>query len=463
MNMKFSEEDYKDLFAGLKLTPELTKRLDRIYATPEGEVEVRWVHRLITHYMYDPRQISCGVPAGAGRNAYRSTVYADIVVYRDKERREPFIVVEVKKPSESPHEGLAQVESYARNLGAEYHVWSDWLDTRFFKTAKYIDHSTPIGNIPSWAITGSKYGYLTKDHVLPPFKDEEHLREVVRVCHNKIFFNLGHDPAKAFDELMKMLFLKMFDERMTPDRYEFAVLPNQSKEEVGLHIRELFSRSVSSSRYSDVFTTRFSLPGENIHLDLDDETIQYIVTKFQSFSLVNTTSSLEGVDIKGTVFERMVGSTFRGELGAYFTPRELVDFCVRMLDPSLNDRVLDPSCGSGGFLIMVLKHVLEKVRAGNPNLSEAEIYAAAKDFAEKGIFGVDINERMVRVCKMNMIMHGDGHSGIFNAHGLAIGMSDQIPIREGSLSMVFSNPPFAGRESDELYLNRFETSKTEDG
>ncbi len=456
-------EELKSLFEDIKLPTDLSKRLTKTHSEPEGDVETRWIHRLITHYKYLPKQLALQVPAGAGRAAARSKVYADIVVYRDVQKTEPFIVVEVKKRNSSPREGTKQAESYARNLGAEYHVWSDWIDTKYLKTAKYIDQSTPVGNIPTWTKGTESKAYLTKDHVLPPFKDEEHLRDVVKQCHDKIFFNLGHDPAKSFDELMKILFLKMYDERVTPKHYEFAVLPDQTKEEVSKNIRKLFKQASTSPRYSDVFTTRFSKPGANVNLELDSDTIYYLVQRFQGYSLVNTTSTLEGVDIKGTVFERMVGSTFRGELGAYFTPRELVEFCVRLVDPTNDDTVLDPACGSGGFLIMVIKHIHDNIIRNNPNLSESEIYSSVKDFCEKNIFGVDINERMVRVTKMNMIMHGDGHSGIYNTHGLNLGTSDRLPLKEGSIAKIFSNPPFAGRESDPKYLTRFESAKTDDG
>jgi type I restriction enzyme M protein len=456
-------DELNELFDGIKLSKEIEKRLEKVCDTPEGDVEAKWVHKLISHYMYSPKQIAMQVPAGAGRNAAKNVVWADIVIYRDKNKKEPFIVVEAKEPKSSLHAGVKQAESYARNLGAEYHVCSNWIESQFYKTAKYIDQCTKVGNIPTWSSGQPKKEYLSKIHVLPPFKDEDHLRSVVKKCHDKIFFNLGHDPAKSFDELMKMLFLKMYDERVTPNEYQFSILPEQNKEVVATHIRALFKKAVTSPRYSDVFTTRFLRPGQNISLDLDDDTINFIVKNFQDFSLVNTTSTLEGVDIKGTVFERMVGSTFRGELGAYFTPRELVEFCIRLINPDQDDRVLDPSCGSGGFLIMVIKHITEKIMRGNPNLNEAEISSAVKNFSEHNIFGVDINERMVRVTKMNMIMHGDGHAGIYNSHGLNIGASDRLPIMEGSIDKIFSNPPFAGRESDPKYLARFETAKTEDG
>ena len=458
-----TKEQLDHLFRGISLLPKVRKRLERICEEPEGDVEAKWVHRLIADYFFSPKQIDTNVPAGAGRAAARSSVFADIVVYRDAGRTEPFIVVEVKQEGGSSEKDLKQAESYSRNLGADYHVLSDWIETQYYKTAKYVDQSTPVGNIPSWAAGQRGAAFLGKEHTLPPFKDEEHLRKVVKKCHDKIFFNLGHDPAKSFDELMKMLFVKMYDERVTPRVYRFAVLPDHSKEDAAKNIRDLFSEAIKSPRYRDVFTTRFSKPGENVFLDLDDGTIHFIVQQFQSFSLINTTSTLEGVDIKGAVFERMVGSTFRGELGAYFTPRELVEFCVRFVAPEPTDAVLDPSCGSGGFLIMVIKHVSKRILSDNPNLSESELLTAIREFSERNIFGVDINERMVRVSKMNMIMHGDGHSGIYNSHGLSLGHSDRLPIKEGSIDKIFSNPPFAGRETDQSHLARFETAKTDDG
>ena len=172
--------ELNELFSDISLPKDIQTRLETVCATPEGDVEARWVHKLITDYFYSPNQIALQRPAGAGRNASTSVVFADIVVYRDLKRREPFMVVEVKKPKASALQGIKQAESYARNLGAEYHVWSDWLESKFFKTAKYLDQSTPVGNIPSWAAGREASGYMTKDHLLPPFKDE--------VCRHRILW-----------------------------------------------------------------------------------------------------------------------------------------------------------------------------------------------------------------------------------------------------------------------------------
>jgi type I site-specific restriction endonuclease len=116
------DDELAKLFQNIQLPEEIKIRLQKICDTPEGDVEARWIHRLIEHYRYSPKQLDVQIPAGAGRHAAKSTVVADIVVYRDAGHKEPLIVVEAKKEGETPFDGIKQAESYARNLGADYHV-----------------------------------------------------------------------------------------------------------------------------------------------------------------------------------------------------------------------------------------------------------------------------------------------------------------------------------------------------
>jgi hypothetical protein len=250
------EESFDSLFFGVKLPERMARILRAEFDKPEGRNRAVWVAHLMSQYGFDPEQLDINVAAGAGREAERSTVFADIVAYRDKKRNEPFLVVETKAPKETA--GVKQAESYARNLGAEYHAWSNGPVSKFFRTAKYINQSTPVGNIPHWLGDKPVATRLSKKNSLPPFRDEPHLRGIVKVCHDRIFYRLGHDPAKAFDELMKMLFLKLFDERETPDYYEFMCLAGESDSETTVRINALFQKSIHSRRYKDVFTTRFT-------------------------------------------------------------------------------------------------------------------------------------------------------------------------------------------------------------
>ncbi len=191
------------------------------------------------------------------------------------------------------------------------------------------------------------------------------------------------------------------------------------------------------------------------------KSIKKVVETFQGFSFTGNT--LIGIDAKGTVYENMVGSTFRGELGQYFTPRKIVEFMVELLNPTRDDIIFDPACGSGGFLIYSLKHVANNIRTQQQNLEQHRIERLIDDFVHNNMFGVDISPRMVRASRMNMIMHGDGWSGINRCHGLKIIDNDQYKRLLGKCTIIFSNPPFAGFETDQSILRNFETGKNESG
>ncbi|HUW48848.1 MAG TPA: N-6 DNA methylase, partial [Patescibacteria group bacterium] len=339
-----------------------------------------------------------------------------------------------------------------------------------FKTSRYPSQSESTLRLPVWVTDKPLPQKVPKSEELRPFKDEQELRQEISFCHNLILEKLGHDPAKAFDEITKLLFIKLYDEREVPNYYEFAVLADETPHDVADRIRKLFDKAMSSSKYQDVFWSQFNTEPVPITLELDDFSIFNIVQKLQGYSLVNTTENIQGADIKGTVYEQMVGNTFRGELAQFFTPRELVEFMVEVVRPTRESKILDPACGSGGFLIMVLRKLREWIKQENPNLSETEIKAEIKYFAEHKAFGIDINDRMVRVAKMNMIMHGDGHAGIFHIlRGGGLLTDPNLPqklqeeLKDGTLNDIFSNPPFAGREKDPAMLVLFALGKNKDG
>lgn len=438
---------------------ELLQKLLKEIDEPEGKVRYAWVQKLIHEYNYDSRQIEIEVPAGIEVDPNKP-VRAGIVVYRDFERTEAITEGEVEPQGQK--EDIAKAEGYARNLGAEYYFWSDGIEVEYFRTSPYPRKSTPVGNIPYWFEKKPVHAKLSKKHILRPFKNEQELRSVMASCHDSIWAKEGHDPAKAFDELCKLLFLKLYDERESHDFYEFVVLGDDKPVDTAKRIRELFDKAKTSYRYRDVFESKFTKP-DNIFLELDDFTIWQVVQQLQSYNLVETTENIKGADIKGYIFEEMVGNTFRGELGQFFTPRTIIEFMVKMLNPSENDRIIDPACGSSGFLIMTIRYVKDIIKREMPNLDFSEIKDKIRFFAEHNLFGTDINDRMARVAKMNMIMHGDGHSGIFNVNGLYVNADASAraknEIREGSFQIAFSNPPFAGYEKDPDILRKFELGK----
>lgn len=271
-------------------------------------------------------------------------------------------------------------------------------------------------------------------------------------CHNRIHSE-GVDQAKAFDELVKLFFVKIYDEQEIPNEYKFSVLSGETIGETGNHIRELLKKAKEQSKYKELFTE----PGDD-EFSISNAAIRTVVETFQGFSFVS--GSVIGIDAKGTVYENMVGSTFRGGLGQYFTPRKEVEFMVGLLKPDRSDLVLDPACGSGGFLIYVLKEVASKIRIEQQNLPTHRIEGLIKDFANEKIKGSDLSPRMVRAARMNMIMHGDGWSGIHREHGLQLHKSNH---KYGTYTLILSNPPFAGFETDQDILSDFQISRNESG
>lgn len=426
--------------------------------TNEAYVHYWTVCRLICEYGYPSEQldieVSCGEIGRRAGSRGRDT-QSDIVVYSHESRRPgtAFVAIECREMGGS--DGTSQAASYARALHARYHLFTDSRRWDAFRTQPHPVDGIAISDIPRWVGYKPVRARLAKSHLLPPLTDEQQLRELIRACHNSIHGE-GVDPAKAFDELVKLFFVKVFDEQELPDVYQFSVLERETIDETGQHIRNLLKQAKETSKYRELFVE----PGDD-EFWISNRSIRRVVETFQGFSFTGDT--LIGFDTKGTVYEKMVGSTFRGELGQYFTPRKIVDFMVRLVEPTREDIVLDPACGSGGFLIDVLKKVATSIRSQQQNLPERRIETIINQFVNNKIFGTDLSPRMVRAARMNMIMHGDGWSGIQRCHGLKIQENSILSQKVGSFTLVLSNPPFAGYESDESILKDFETGKNEAG
>ncbi|MCL0033131.1 SAM-dependent methyltransferase [Peptococcaceae bacterium] len=307
--------------------------------------------------------------------------------------------------------------------------------------------------------------YMEKE-VLIAFEDLNELQRVVGKCHDIIRNEEGFDPTIAFDEISKLLFAKMQDEReveqgfkddkkRTPKSdYEFKIGKDELPEEVGIRIKEIFERA--KNKYPEIFegTT------EDIkYIKLRFPTIFHIVEELQSYTLQETT-----IDIKGATYELFIKGTFTGKgLGQFFTPREIVEFMVDMVEPKRKHLILDPACGSGGFLITCMNRVFNEIdwlyrQRGLDNPKQEKWR-----FATKHLFGIDLNERMTWVAKMNMVMHGDGHGGIFTHDGLKD--SERIEVildivkKRGGFDIILTNPPFGSKIKNQSILAEYELGR----
>jgi len=439
--------------------------LNKLFSTwlskPREAIVHYWtICKLVFEYQYPPDQIDLEVACGnIGRRALEpenaGETHADIVVYTHESRRPGSALITIECRNYRGANGVKQAASYSRALQSKYHLFTDSEKWEAYETLPHPLDGTSIGDIPRWVGHKPLAKRLSKEHLLPPLIDEKQLRDLVTICHNSIHAE-GIDPAKAFDELVKLFFVKVFDEQEIPHNYEFSVLAGETEEDTGKHIRQLLNKAKEMSRYRELFSD----PGDS-EFWISNNSIRKVVETFQGFSF--TGHSLIGIDIKGTVYENMVGSTFRGELGQYFTPRKMVEFMVDLLRPQRHDYILDPACGSGGFLIYAMRRVANQIRLEQKNLPQHKVEKLIQDFVNRNIFGTDLSPRMVRAARMNMIMHGDGWSGIQRWHGLKIQSEPRLNKLGGKFSLILSNPPFAGFETEEDILKEYETGKNDDG
>lgn len=266
--------------------------------------------------------------------------------------------------------------------------------------------------------------------------------KVLFKCHNIIRDNDKLSPEAAFDEISKILFIKIRKERDSVKGIYSKNVYDKEKSDYNIsnktltdYYQHLFDEVKSHYASDGLFETY-----ERIRIR--ENSFEQIIEELQQYNLSKTSA-----DIKGIAFEEFLGTTFRGELGQFFTPRTIVDFMVSVLDPQATDVVCDPCCGSGGFLIKAFQYMRDKIEK-NRKLNKTEKEGLIQQVATARLYGTDANPRMARTAKMNMIMHGDGHSGIHHHDGL-LNVND---IFEGRFDVILTNPPFGSHISKTLLI-----------
>jgi type I restriction enzyme M protein len=272
--------------------------------------------------------------------------------------------------------------------------------------------------------------------------------------HDAIWEGGKRDPAASFDEFSKLLMAKIYDERFTQmgQEYGFQTKQGEEKKEVARRIVDIYD--LVKERNSRVF---------KVPIDLPDQIVFEIVELLQEISLRQT-----DLDIKGRAFEKFLGKIFRDESGQYFTPREVVRFMVDFLGPTERDVVIDPACGSGGFLLYSLIKVMGRAKHLYGEDRDS-INRIVWDFAHKQMFGIEINDRIARIAMMDMVIHEDGHSNIECNNALSdyADFEKERDIRPSMYTLILTNPPFGAIVKDRRILDSFqlgkgfETQKTE--
>jgi type I restriction enzyme M protein len=430
------------------------------FSDPEEPVRAEFWAELIYRYEYLPERIvfEKEVPRRVPGD------WADLVVYRDDECKDAYIVVECKRDGISDAEFRQAIEQACGNrasLGAQFTGVVAGNTRRFLDFTKHkagerlhnIVADLPIryGKPPAFrfykGVPGSD---------LEPVPREE-LIAAIRKCHQTLWEGGKRSAIIAFGEFCKLIFVKIQDElkpgRKKGEAYEFQTKTDELPKHLAARIRGLYANARDED--PEVFT-------ENINVD--DAILAQVVAHIESISLSKT-----DLDTKGVAFEAFMDGFFKGDFGQFFTPRPLIDFAVDMMEPRHDDLILDPACGSGGFLLYALDHIRHEANRLFPNHEKdtreaTEHFRYWHDFAKNNLYGLEINDEIARVAKMNMIIHDDGHTNVLGKDALepiAEINAKNLRFNPNRFTLVLTNPPFGSvvKQTERPYLSDFELSR----
>lgn len=427
---------------------------------PEEWVRAEFWAELIFRYGYEPARIGVEVtvPDRTPRDA------ADLVVFHDDARTRPFAVMECKRDGVTDAEFAQAVEQSCGN-GTWAKFRAQYVGVIAGQTRRFLDFTEKYGvlereaniiaDLPKQYGKPEEWRFRkgTKDDIQPVSK--ETLIATIRKCHQTLWGGGRLSPPMAFGELCKLLFVKIQDEK-TPRKngqpYEFQIKTHEPSRRLAERIKDIYK--IAKEKDPQVFTDT---------IRIDEATLRTLVSHMEAISFSKT-----DLDTKGVAFEQFMDGFFKGDFGQYFTPREIIAFAVEMMEPKADEIVLDPACGSGGFLLYALDQVRrEATEYHDPD--SLEHYKHWHDFAQKNLYGIEINDEIARVAKMNLILHDDGHTNVAGDDALdrtaAIRKrTGNNGFREDRFDLILTNPPFGSQVNltERPYLSDFDLGSQED-
>ena len=417
------------------------------FTHPEEPIRARAYVKLILNFRYPKKRIDVEVELPV-RPPQR---YADIVVYEEDEMEQAYIVVEAK-----PTSVKSEIETAEREgLGNANSLLAKYL---FLICGKYeavygMTRRPSLGTLKKYRIPAlpkrygkpPRYRFVKGRGALFDLRKAtlNELMNKFRNCHDNIWEGGKRDPAIAFDEMSKLMFAKIYDERFTRtgEPYLLQIGSGEEQSVIGERVRKRYGEV--QDKEPEVFKESITIP---------DNIIYQVVQELQNISLVKT-----DLDAKGKAFESFLGKVFRGEFGQFFTDRRIVDFMVRMTDPTHRDLIMDPACGSGGFLLYSMELVREKLKRDYEGDNET-ITRLDYDFAHYNIFGIEINDRIARIGMMDMVIHKDGHTNIECNDALKDyeSFDARRDIKPEKYDIILTNPPFGAKEDKSSILKNFD-------
>jgi type I restriction enzyme M protein len=389
--------------------------------------------------------------------------WADLVIYEDDEHTRPFAVIETKKEGITDNEFLQAVEQACGNrasLGAAYAGTVAGSTRRFLDFRKHGAQERKrniIADLPARYGKPPEYRFYKgiEGSDLEPVPRET-LIAAIRKCHQTLWEGGRRSPIVAFGEFCKIIFVKIQDEvkpRKRGEPYDFQTKTDELPKHLAARIRGLYKYAQEAE--PEVFTES---------INIDEGVLAQVVAHIESISFSKT-----DLDTKGVAFEAFMDGFFKGDFGQYFTPRPLIEFAVEMTEPTHEDLILDPACGSGGFLLYALDHIRHEANRLFPNhetdaREATEHFRYWHNFAKNNLYGLEINDEIARVAKMNMIIHDDGHTNVLGKDALepiSEINAKNLRFNPDRFTLVLTNPPFGSviKQTERPYLSGFELSR----
>ena len=464
-NMTFLDKAIKDGFAYItgedtkrKITYVISDNHTEYYNDPEEQVRAEFWAELIYKYEYPANRIKIEVVIPDRLPTDR----ADIVIFSDDECKRPYAVVECKKDGVTDAEFNQAIEQGVGNatwikLRAEYVVIVAGGTRRVLdvsdKYGAFEREQNILADLPKAYGKPQEYRFYkgTESDIKPVARQD--LITAIKKCHQTLWGGGRLSPPTAFGELCKIIFVKISDEqkpRKNGEPYQFQIKTHEPSSKLAERINELYDEQ--KVKDPEVFTES---------IKVDDRVLRTVVSHLEAINLNKT-----DLDVKGVAFEQFMDGFFKGDFGQYFTPREIIDFCVKMIKPQNYWDVLDPSCGSGGFLL----HALDYMRTQANDYYEkgtVEHFNYWHEFAAKHLYGIEINDEIARVAKMNMIVHDDGHTNVIS-HDALESIDKMYAHNRGfakdKFDLILTNPPFGStiNKTQKPYLESFELGNVTD-
>jgi type I restriction enzyme M protein len=388
-------------------------REKEIAAKPEEIIRQLWLYRLEHHYKYPIARLGVEYPITFGRDTSKR---ADIVIFDADRPTVPYLIIEVKQPTEKG--GKDQLKSYTHATGAPLALWSDGLRAVIWhrKNPNYfvIIPELPTAQQTIEDIAGQPW---TIDSLIEKEKQREaegtkarSLRKLIEDLEDEVLANAGVD---VFEEVFKLIFAKLYDELASHRKWKgqrFLRFRNQNTAaQLKVAIQNLFDEA--KQKWGGVFP-----PDDKIKLTADH--LQVCIGSLEEWKLFNS-----NLDVVDDAFEYLVNKSSKGEKGQYFTPRWVIDMCVKMLNPQEDETLVDTACGSAGFTVHSIFHVWKDILA-DEGLSASHLFtmdekpARCIEYAREKVFGMDFDEKSVRVARCLNLIAGDGETNILHLNTL---------------------------------------------